>query len=124
MNTLEAKQECAPVASQRSGYLNPRINLHQDAEGFILEAEMPGVGKDGVDVVVEDGRLLLTGRRHAESITGGSVYSERRVGDYRRIFDLDPSIDAERITARIEQGLLTVQLPKVEAAKPRKIVVS
>lgn len=124
MNTLETKEECAPVAGPPSVYLNPRINLHQDGEGFTLEAEMPGVGKDGVDIVVEDGRLVLTGRRQTGSSAGGSLHSERRVGDYRRAFDLDSSIDAERITARIEQGLLAVHLPKVETAKPRKIAVS
>ena len=130
MNTLDTKEKSPAVAAQKSQtgqrieYLNPRINLHQDGEGFTLEAEMPGVDKKGVEIVVEDGRLVLTGRRQAGSSPGHSVYSERRSGDYRRAFDLDPSIDAERISARIEQGLLAVHLPKVETAKPRKITVS
>jgi HSP20 family protein len=117
----------APVkaeAGQRVEYFSPVVNLHQDADGFILEVEMPGVGKQGVEVTVEDGKLILGGHRTAAANDfGRPVYRERKMGEYRRVFDLDPSIDAARISARIEQGLLTVHLPKTEAVKPRKITV-
>jgi HSP20 family protein len=117
----------APVkaeAGQRVEYFTPVVNLHQDADGFTLEVEMPGVGKQGVEVTVEDGKLILGGHRTAAaSDFGRAVYHERKMGEYRRVFDLDPSIDAARISARIEQGLLTVHLPKTEAVKPRKITV-
>src|SRR5262245_33912965 len=108
---------------QRVEYFAPAVNLHQDADGFTLEVEMPGVGKQGVEVTVEDGKLILGGHRTSASDFGRSVYRERKAGDYRRVFDLDPSIDATRISAHMEQGLLTVQLPKTEAVKPRKITV-
>jgi HSP20 family protein len=84
---------------------------------------MPGINKQGVDVTVEDGKLILSGHRTAASDFGRPVHRERKSGEYRRVFDLDPSIDASRIGARIEQGLLTVHLPKTEAVKPRKITV-
>lgn len=117
----------APVkaeAGQRIEYFTPVVNLHQDADGFTLEVEMPGVGKQGVEVTVEDGKLILGGHRTiAANDFGRPVYRERKMGDYRRVFDLDPSIDATRISARVEQGLLTVHLPKTEAVKPRKITV-
>ena len=129
MNTMETQEKSptekpSAVTSQRIEYLNPRVNLHQDGEGFTLDVEMPGVGKGDAEIVVEDGRLVLTGRRKAGPLESHSVYSERRAGDYRRVFDLDPSIDAERVTAQLDQGLLSVHLPKVETAKPRKIEVS
>ncbi len=116
----------APIkaeAGQRIEYFTPDVNLHQDADGFTLEVEMPGVGKQGVEITVEDGKLILGGHRTAASDFGRAVHRERKMGEYRRVFDLDPSIDATRISARIEQGLLTVQLPKTEAVKPRKIAV-
>ena len=117
----------APVkaeAGQRVEYFTPVVNLHQDGGGFTLEVEMPGVGKQGVEVTVEDGKLILGGHRTAASNDfGQALYRERKMGEYRRVFDLDPSIDAARISARIEQGLLTVHLPKTEAVKPRKITV-
>jgi HSP20 family protein len=109
---------------QRVEYFSPVVNLHQDGDGFTLEVEMPGVGKQGVEVTVEDGKLILGGHRTAVANDfGRAVHRERRAGEYRRVFDLDPSIDASRISARIEQGLLTVHLPKTEAVKPRKITV-
>ena len=110
-------------AGQRVEYVAPVVNLHQDGDGFTLEVEMPGVGKQAVEVTVEDGKLILGGHRTATGDFGKPVHRERKAGDYRRVFDLDPSIDATRITARIEQGLLTVHLPKTEAVKPRKITV-
>ena len=84
---------------------------------------MPGVGKQGVEVTVEDGKLILGGHRTAASNDFGRALYRERKSQYRRVFDLDPSIDAARISARIEQGLLTVHLPKTEAVKPRKITV-
>ena len=117
----------APVkaeAGQRVEYFTPSVNLHQDADGFTLEVEMPGVGKQGVEVTVEEGKLILGGHRTAAADDfGRAVYRERKMGEFRRVFDLDPSIDATRISAHIEQGLLTVHLPKTEAVKPRKITV-
>ena len=111
-------------AGQRVEYFTPVVNLHQDADGFTLEVEMPGVGKQGVEVTVEDGKLILGGHRTAAANDfGQAVYRERKMGEYRRVFDLDPSIDAGRISAHIEQGLLTVHLPKTEAVKARKITV-
>jgi HSP20 family protein len=111
-------------AGQRVEYFTPVVNLHQDADGFTLEVEMPGVGKEGVEVTVEEGKLILGGHRTvAANDFGRPVYRERKMGEYRRVFDLDPSIDAGQISARMEQGLLTVHLPKTEAVKPRKITV-
>ena len=122
MTTL-APSQAQGEAVQRVEYLTPVVDLHQDAEGFTLEVEMPGVSKQGVEVSVEEGKLILTGHRRAEGDFGRPVHRERKVGEYRRVFDLDPSIDATKISARVEQGVLAVHLPKTEAVKPRKITV-
>jgi HSP20 family protein len=122
MTTL-APSKAQGEVGQRVEYFPPMVNLHQDADGFVLEVEMPGVNKQGVEVTVEDGKLILSGHRSAASDSGRPVHRERKVGGYRRVFDLDPSIDATKISAHIEQGLLTVRLPKTEAVKPRKITV-
>jgi len=122
MTTL-APSKAQGEAGQRVEYFTPLVNLHQDADGFTLEVEIPGVNKQGVEVTVEDGKLILGGHRAAPGDFGRPVHRERKAGEYRRVFDLDPSIDATRISARIEQGLLTVHLPKTEAVKPRKITV-
>ena len=110
--------------TQRVEYFAPPVDLHQDADGYTLEVEMPGVNRQGVEITVEDGKLVLGGHRSAPSEFGRAVYRERKSGDYRRVFDLDPSIDATKISARMEQGLLKVHLPRVEAVKPHKITVA
>lgn len=105
------------------GAVQPRVNIHQDPDGYTLEVDMPGVGKSGVEVTFEDGKLALTGHRAPRAESGNAIYRESTDADYRRVFDLDPSIDSSRIEASIEQGLLTVRLPKAESSKPRKIEV-
>lgn len=107
----------------RLEYVVPAVNLHHDTEGFTLEAEMPGVRKGGVEITYDEGKLTLTGHRAAPAPAGNAVYTESTGQAYRRVFDIDPSIDAEKISATIEQGLLTVRLPKAEASKPRKITL-
>jgi HSP20 family protein len=122
MSTSEISKTGGEVG-QRVEYFAPLVNLHQDADGYTLEVEMPGVNKQGVEITVEDGKLVLSGHRRDVGEFGRSVHRERKVGEYRRVFDLDPSIDATKISARVEQGLLTVHLPRAEAVKPRKITV-
>jgi HSP20 family protein len=121
MSTLATKD--AGELAQRVEYFTPLVNLHQDADGYSLEVEMPGVNKQGVEITVEDGKLIIGGRLSPGGQFGQAVYRERRAGEYRRVFDLDPSIDGSKINASMEQGLLKVHLPKVEAVKPRKITV-
>ena len=67
--------------------------------------------------------LTLIGRRESSS-AGTSLYRESHAADFRRVFELDPSIESAKINARIEQGILTLTLPKAEKVKPRKITVS
>jgi HSP20 family protein len=123
MSTLTTTKSGGEMA-QRLEYFAPTVDLHQDADGYTLEVEMPGVNKESVEITVEDGKLILGGHRARAGEFGRSVYRERKGGEYRRVFDLDPSIDASKISARMEQGLLTVHLPKVEAVKPHKITVA
>jgi len=110
-------------ATNRVEYITPRVDLHHDNDQFVLEVEMPGVAKEGVDITVDDGKLTIVGSRASAERAGRTVYSERPRAEYRRVFDLDPGIDTEKISASVEQGLLTLRLHKAEAAKPRKITV-
>lgn len=124
MSTELQTQTKSPAAeTRRVVYATPRVNLHQTADTYTLEVEMPGVGRDGVEVSLDDGQLAITGHKQSVDL-GTPVYRERLGTAYRRVFDLDPSIDTSKITARLEQGVLTVSLQKAEAAKPRKISVS
>jgi len=112
-----------PANAERA-FLAPRVNIVETKDGYVLETEMPGVNKEGLTVNVEGNVLTLEGRRAAQTVTGNLVYRESRPVSFRRVFELDTDVDAARISARITQGLLTVQLPKAEKVKPRKIDVN
>jgi len=105
-------------------WLVPRANILESKDAYILELEMSGVSKEGVEITVENNELTIIGRRASGEIKADVVYRECRPLDYRRVFDLDPSIDASRISAKVEQGVLTLTLPKAESVKPRKISVT
>jgi HSP20 family protein len=68
-------------------------------------------------------RSTLLGRRQPLNVSGDPIYVERQPVHYRRVYELDPSIDTDKITARVEDGILTVTLPKTEKVKPRKIAL-
>ena len=108
---------------RRQVYATPLVDVESTAEGLVLRAEMPGVNKSGIDVTVENGDLILVGHRQPLDVRGDPVYLERRPADYRRVYELDPSIDTAKISARVENGILTVTLPKAESVEPRKIAL-
>ncbi|HEY3915091.1 MAG TPA: Hsp20/alpha crystallin family protein [Verrucomicrobiae bacterium] len=128
MSTVTQKEE-RPVTPQRvqteaeQAYVRPEVNILETKEGYVLEAEMPGVTKDGLDIGLEENVLTIVGRR-GPAPSGNAVYRESNTADFRRVFELDPSIESGKISARIEQGILTLTLPKAEKVKPRKITVA
>jgi len=124
MNTLTPSEtKSARELAQRPSYVTPLANILETVEGYQLEAEMPGVGKNGLEIIVENGELIITGRRAPIKTEGRELFRESRRLNYRRVFELDPSIDTEKIEAKIEQGVLSIHLPKAESVKPRKIAV-
>ncbi len=104
-------------------YLSPEVNIYETKEGYVLEAEMPGVNKDGLEITLEGTEITITGHRTEETVPGEAMLRESTASNYRRVFDLDPAIDTSKIAARMEQGVLTLALPKSEQVKPRKIKV-
>jgi len=120
-----AESRTAPTASNgHKNVLTPAANILETGDGYLLEAEMPGVNRDGLEVTVENGQLTIQGRRAPREVKGQQIYRESRPWDYRRVFELDPSIDTSRVTAKIDQGVLRLHLPKSESLKPRKIAVT
>jgi HSP20 family protein len=117
-SALSAQPEQKPVQ-----YATPPADVESAKEGYTIHAEMPGVDKSGLEVTVDNGELTILGHRRAEESAGEPVYREIRRNDFRLVFELDPAIDTARISARIEQGVLSLTLPKAESVKPRKITV-
>ena len=102
----------------------PPANIREEGDLYLLELEMPGVSKSGLEVTVENNELTIVGHRGDTEPKGEIVYRESRQGDYRRSFELDPSIDTTKIVAKMDQGILRLTLPKAESIKPRKITVA
>lgn len=123
LNKPASQIDAAPNGANRVNYVTPLANILETKDGYVLEAEMPGVNKDGLEITVENGELTFVGRRAAVESRGREIYRESRTFDYRRSFELDPSIDTTKITAKVDQGVLTLHLPKADAVKPRKIAV-
>jgi len=105
------------------GYMIPPANIMASDNEYILELEMPGVNKQGLEVTVEGNELTIVGRRTSEVPEGEPCYCESPQADYRRVFELGPDVDTSRISAEMQQGILRLHLPKSEKAKPKQIEV-
>jgi HSP20 family protein len=110
-------------ARQRIEYLTPVVNIFETKEGYVLEAEMPGVSKAGLEITLEGNDLTILGHKTEVTLPGEALLNECSTAGYRRVFELDPAIDTAKISAKMEQGILVLNLPKSEQVKPRKISV-
>ena len=110
--------------TQTEQFVAPVASVIEEPNGYTLEVEMPGVNKEGLEISVENNELTILGRRSLPTIEGTLLHRESRTNNFRRTFELDPSIDTGKINAKIDQGVLTLTLPKTEQVKPRKITVS
>jgi len=119
-----AQRENKPVPADRvEEFVAPEVNIFEGEDGYVLEAEMPGVSKDGLEITLEGNEITITGHRRTAPVGGSPLFRESHNADFRRVFELDPAIDTSKISARMEQGVLILTLPKSERVKPRKIKV-
>lgn len=117
-----ALQKAEVSADER--VVSPRSSVYETPEKVVLELEMPGVNRDSIDIQVEADELRISGRRFHPSDEGYTViHRERTPFSYRRTFLLGDRIDTSAITAAYQDGVLTVTLPKIAKAQPRKITV-
>lgn len=120
----EPRTTSAAAANHRQEFVSAPVNIFETKDGYVLEAEMPGVSKEGLEVTLEGNDITIVGRRNEQPVSGAALFRERHLADYQRVFELDPAIDAGKISAKIDQGLVTLVLPKSEQVKPRKIAVT
>lgn len=105
----------------------PPVDVRETGEHLQVDVELPGMTADDVDVRVENSVLTVRGEKKSELQEGkeGSDYHliERRYGRFERSFTLPRTVDAERVEAHFDNGVLTITLPKAETAKPRQIQI-
>jgi HSP20 family protein len=124
--TAREKQEMKTAEATRPGrtYL-PDVDIYETPDSLWLWADMPGVDENSLDVRIADSVLSIEGRVTLQEYDDSTpVYTEYNVGNYARRFSLSGEIASERIKARMTNGVLELELPKAEHAKPRKITVS
>ena len=103
----------------------PVADIFETDDALTLVMEMPGVGKDSIDVRIEDDVLRVEGRIDTAAYREmDPVYTEYSIGHYARAFNLSNKIDRGAISARLDDGVLTLSLPKAKEAVPRRITVS
>jgi HSP20 family protein len=121
--TLQNESPKATERAQAETFVAPDVNIFESQDGYVLEAEMPGVNKDGLEITIAGNEITIVGRRANEVTSGDTLFRERSTADFRRVFELDPAIDTGKISAKMNQGILTLTLPKSEEVKPRRITV-
>ncbi len=109
-----------------TGAWTPAVDIVESPDAYTLTADLPGLTRSDVNLTVEDGVLTLTGERkseHSESKEFGHRY-ERAHGKFSRSFELGTGVDTGKIKAEFKNGLLKVNLPKIEASKPYEVSIA
>jgi HSP20 family protein len=122
--TVQTEQRPARQTRPEREYVSPEVNIYETKDGYVLEAEMPGVSKEGLEITLEGSEITIAGHRQNEVVAGAPLFRERALVDYRRVFELDPAIDTAKIVAKMNQGVLTLTLPKSVKVQPCKIAIN
>jgi HSP20 family protein len=125
---VQKKEAEAPERVERTrarAVYSPQVDIMEAPHGIVVMADMPGVDEKSVDITLEKNVLSIYGRVENVSFDRYSpLHAEYGTGDYERVFTLSDEVDREGIQASVKDGVLTLTLPKVAAAKTRKIAVT
>lgn len=113
-----------PAGRPIAGWM-PRCDVYEDENGYCAQFALPGWDGKDVEIHIEDGVLTVRGERKVDAAGTGRTYHNREIGwgRFARSFALPSYVDQDKASASFSQGLLTVQLPKREEAKPRRIMI-
>jgi HSP20 family protein len=103
----------------------PACNTFEDEQGFWVQAALPGMDRKNIEIVVEDGVLVLKGERKEEASDETRTYFAREIvwGAFARSFRLPANVDTAKVEATYKDGILSIALPKREESKPRRITI-
>ena len=103
----------------------PRVDIKEFEDKFVLEADVPGVDPKDIDITMEDGVLSLRGKRELEDVEERKNFRrvERSYGSFYRRFSLPETVDGNSINAQAKDGVLKVEIPKLEKVQPRRIEI-
>ena len=118
---MEKERSLATREPER--YLTPAVDIYETDAGIAVVADVPGVTKDGLDIKVDNQVLTIRGVV-SRTLRDNAHWREFDLLNYYRQFTLSDAVDVEKISAELRHGVLTLQLPKAEKAKPKQIAVS
>jgi HSP20 family protein len=101
----------------------PPVNVFTDQDGFVIQAEVPGIKSEQLHAQVENGRLTISGERAPQHADASYHRRERSYGKFSRTLQLPRDLDTEQVRAELRNGLLTIRIPRHAASKPRQISV-
>ena len=122
---FEASFGDATSAPPFHGVWSPAVDVFEDKDNVIVKAELPGLKREDIEVSLQDGVLSISGERKSgeKFDEAGTHRTERFVGRFQRTFTLPARVDATKVSALYQDGVLSVTLPKAEEAKPKHIEV-
>jgi len=122
---LDVRPENGHGSQSLEGWF-PAVDVYEEKDSLLVKAELPGLKKEDISISLDNGNLTLSGERKQEEKRqdAGVYHSERWVGRFHRTVSLPFRVDAEKIKASYNEGVLTVTLPKAEDAKPKQIPIS
>lgn len=111
----------SPALVREDAFLAPRVEVSETDEALTFQVELPGIPKDEVDVTIADDVLIISGEKRQEEERTEKDYhlTERVYGSFRRSFGLPPNVNTDKAEAKTDNGVLTISIPKVAAAKPK-----
>jgi len=122
---VREKQETREEVTRAGRTYVPQVDIYETKEGLWLWADMPGVDEQSLNVHLDNGVLTIEGQVDVKDYENVSpLYTEYNVGNYVRRFTLSNDVDTDRIVARMQNGVLALEIPKSERAKPRRITVT
>jgi HSP20 family protein len=127
MNRLYSDTEGYRISSFPSGMTQagPRTNLYDSGDHLLITAEVPGIAKEDLNIRLQGNYLEISGARKPDNPDGYSRHRmERAATSFSRSFTLPSEIDSSKVEASLKDGILTLTLPKVEAAKPKQITIN
>jgi len=124
MNNVSVNPGEAKPAARTESTLLPPVDVIEDGQGITLYADLPGVPKDKLTLHVEDDTLSIEGEV-ALAVPEGmqASHAEVQLPRYRRVFQLSKELDADKVTAELNHGVLKLRIPKAEHAQPKKVEI-
>jgi HSP20 family protein len=111
------------TAGEPSLTYQPHVDICDTGGGLSIRADIPGAGADSIDVAFDDGVLAVQAKVPTRELPGRVLRQEYGIGDYRRSFRLGDGFDGAQITAEYRRGVLSIDVPRLAAVRPRKVEV-